>query len=273
MKKIVWLLLSLLCSTALATPESEFQVYVSERMSANQVVGSAIVVIEDHQIKHPLYSGLLSADGDQSISSDTVFQVGSVSKPVAAWTAMSLVEIGDLDLDAPISTYLSRWQIPESEFDAHEVTLRRLLSHTAGLSLGGYPGFIRGEPLPSTEASLSGDTGGSGAVFIQQTPGAEFSYSGGGYTLMQLIIEEVTGQTFEEVAQERVMGPLGMTNSSYEPSATLLNQQATPHGHRRDVVPDHDFRAQAAASLHSTAEDIDLRSPTWDPIKCLARRP
>ena len=256
MTRIACLLLSLITPPIYASANSDFDAYVNERMAHHQVVGSTIVLIEDLQIKHAVYSGLLSANDDREVTSDTVFQVGSVSKPVAAWTAMSLVESEQLDLDAPISNYLSQWEIPDSEYDENQVTLRRLLSHTAGLSLGGYPGFVRGKRLPSTAESLAGDTGGSGSVFLFQEPGSGFSYSGDGYTLMQLVIEEVTGREFSDVAESEVLQPLGMASSSYAPSSELKSRQASPHGRRHDAVCDHDFRAQAAASLHTTGEDI-----------------
>lgn len=111
---------------------------------------------------------------------------------------MKLVETGAIDLDEPVSRYLSRWQLPETECDNEGVTMRRLLSHTVGLSLHGYPGFHPDEPLPTLEESLSGATDGAGAVYLVREPGSEWEYSGGGYTLAQLIIEEITGQPFAE---------------------------------------------------------------------------
>ena len=249
-----WFLATLALLTAFHTQAADFENYAREQLANYQVSGAAIAVVENGQVAQIIHVG--QADAQTPLSADALFQVGSVSKPVAAWAAMTLVQAGKLDLDTPIDTYLTRWALPSSEFDHSQVTLRRILSHTAGLSLGGYPGFESGTLLPSTEASLSGDTGGSGAVFVQQAPGEAFSYSGGGYTLMQLIIEEVTGQSFADYAKQAVLEPLGMLSSSYEPDAELMQNRVTPHDHNLGAIADHEFRAQAAASLHSTASDI-----------------
>lgn len=245
--------LVLLCAS---THAQGFEGYLSERLAYHQVAGAAIVLIEDGAIAQEIYLGHAHATNATPIDANAVFQVGSVSKPVAAWVVMTLVEAGLLDLDKPVSTYLTRWQLPPSEFDASEVTLRRLLSHTAGLSLHGYPGFVEGSELPSLEASLAGATNGSGAVFLQQAPGQGFSYSGGGYTLMQLLVEEVTGERFSAYAQRAVLAPLGMSSSSYVPDAQLRAKLVTPHARQRDPIPNHKFRAEAAASLHASARDI-----------------
>jgi CubicO group peptidase (beta-lactamase class C family) len=189
------------------------------------------------------------------MTKDTVFQVGSISKPVAAWVVMTLVRDGKIELNAPISRYVSRWRIPPSDFDPEQVTVKRLLSHTAGLSLHGYPGFAESLTLPTIEASLSGDTNGAGAVEQILTPGEQFRYSGGGYTLLQLMVEEVSGMPFSQYAEQAVMTPLGMDNSSYTPNDTLLASRATPYVQMKPIEY-FQFRAEAAASLHSTAGDL-----------------
>ncbi|MEM8768912.1 MAG: serine hydrolase domain-containing protein [Pseudomonadota bacterium] len=240
---------------ASAHGESEsFEDFVRARMEVHAVVGVSIALVADGEIR-TLPLGRERAGGPE-VSADSLFQVGSVSKPVAAWVVMTLVEDGRLELDAPVSNYLSRWQLPASDFAGEGVTVRRLLSHTAGLSLHGYPGFPEGEEIPSLEASLSGATGGSGSVYLFQEPGAAFSYSGGGYTLLQLLVEEVTGQSFADYARQALFAPLSMESSDYLPDAALRQRLVTPHGRRADPIVQHDFRAQAAASLHSTAEDL-----------------
>ncbi|MEM7097526.1 MAG: serine hydrolase domain-containing protein [Pseudomonadota bacterium] len=233
-----------------------FKTYMDERMAHHRVAGAAIVLIDEGKIDQEIYLGHANANTQETINEDSVFQVGSVSKPVAAWVAMTMVEAGLLALDEPVSNYLTRWELPPSEFDHNQVTLRRLLSHTAGLSLPGYPGFVEGTPLPTIEASLAGDTNGPGGVYVSQKPGDAFRYSGGGYTLMQLLVEEVTGETFNAVAHRTVIGPLGMTSSSYVAYDDLSARLVTAHGHRRNPIPHHNFRAQAAASLHANARDI-----------------
>jgi hypothetical protein len=121
---------------------------------------------------------------------------------------MALVQEGRLDLDAPVSTYLTRWALPESRFDNNKVTVRRLLSHTAGLTDGlGYAGFAPNATVPSLEESLKrpdADPGVSGAIEVGYEPGAEWRYSGGGYAILQLLVEEVSGESFEGFMQRDV---------------------------------------------------------------------
>ncbi len=225
-------------------------------MLEHQVVGASIVVIENGRARSSLHLGNESADAERPVNKGSVFQVGSISKPVAAWVVMTLVRDGKVDLDTPVAQYLTRWRIPKSDFDVNGVTLRRLLSHTAGLRLAAYSGFPEQQGLPTLEASLLGDTNGAGPVKVVFEPGANYRYSGGGYSVIQLLVEEVSGMSFSDYAQKSVLTPLGMTRTSFEPDGDLMKSRVTPHGHHRDTVEQHHFRAQAAASLHTTAEDL-----------------
>ena len=197
------------------------------------------------------------------VDRNTVFQVSSLSKWISAFGIMKLVEDGKLDLDAPVSKYLTRWQLPPSEFNNEEVTVRRLLSHTAGLTDGlGYSGFETGTPVQSIEQSLTkasdADEGISGAVYVGIKPGSEFKYSGGGYTLLQLLVEEVSDQSFASYMKESVFEPLGMIHSTYvwDDSSTYLlaefyNSDGTKSKHYR-------YTALAATSLYTSLSDLEL---------------
>ncbi len=193
------------------------------------------------------------------VDRDTLFQVASLSKWVTAWGVMKLVEQGKIDLDAPVSRYLTRWRLPAGEFDNEQVTVRRLLSHTAGLTDGlGYAGFPPGEPLQSLEASLTqaadASPGAAGSVRVGMAPGG-FEYSGGGYTLLQLIVEEVTGQTFNDYMRQAVLVPLGMTRSTF-----VLTEPASNLAEFYDVDGSRAihfrFTASAAAALYTSAGDM-----------------
>ena len=191
----------------------------------------------------------------------TVFQVASLSKWISAFGIMKLVEDGKLDLDAPVSKYLTRWQLPPSEFNNEEVTVRRLLSHKAGLTDGlGYSGFKPGTRVQSIEQSLTkasdADEGISGAVYVGMEPGSKFKYSGGGYTLLQLLVEEVSGQSFDSYMKESVFGPLKMIHSTYVWDSTYLlaefyNSDGTKSKHYR-------YTALAATSLYTSLSDLEL---------------
>jgi CubicO group peptidase (beta-lactamase class C family) len=218
--------------------------------------GVAIAIIRDGEVAWVQGYGLADTERGAPVTPETVFQVASLSKTVAAWGVMHLVEEGRLDLDAPAEQYLTRWRLPPSEFDANGVTIGRLLSHTAGLSLHGYPGFPPDAPLPSLEESLSGATNGAGSVYVLQEPGSGHAYSGGGYTLLQLIVEEVTGEPFADYMQREILTPLGMSHSAYVWTPELQPMTATGYDAEGRPEPNFLFTAQAAAGLYSTASDF-----------------
>lgn len=220
------------------------------------VPGAAVAVIRNGEIAVSKGYGFADVENRVAVTPATGFNVGSISKTVAAWGVMTLVEQGELELDAPVSRYLTRWQLPESEFDEDGVTIRRLLSHTAGLSLHGYPGFGPDDALPTMEESLSGATNGSGGVELVMEPGTQWRYSGGGYTLAQLIVEEVTGRSFADYLREAVLRPLGMADSDFHLSEELMAKSSLAYDERGVPTPNPRFTAQAAAGLHTTVEDL-----------------
>lgn len=230
---------------------------VPELMGETGVPGVGIALIEDGETVW--MSGYGVADRESSLAIDphnTVFQAASISKTVVAWTVMDLVEDGLLDLDQPVEDVLSRWQFPDGPFDPAGVTPRRLLSHTAGTSLFGYPGFLPSEVLPTLEESLNGLSNGQGRVEIQLQPGTRWAYSGGGFTVLQLAIEEVTGLGFADVVAERVLEPLGMSSSSFEWREDLRQRTATAHGKLGNAIPTKVFVASASGGLHTTVADL-----------------
>ncbi len=191
-----------------------------------------------------------------TITANTAFQAASISKPVAAWAVMKLVEEGKLDLDAPIDTYLRRWKLPPSKFDNGKVTIRKILSHTAGLSAGGYKGYDPEQKLPSLVESLSGSKDNKYKVQLVNEPGSAYSYSGGGYTILQLVIEEATGMSFANYMEFCILEPLGMKNSSYIFNNRIQRIAAAPHGDYGQVLPHYAYTEKAAAGLYTTAHDL-----------------
>jgi CubicO group peptidase (beta-lactamase class C family) len=189
---------------------------------------TSLAVVDDFEIVHAEALGARP---------DTLFQAGSISKPVAALTALRLVEAGVLDLDEDVNDRLVEWRLPDGE----GVTLRRLLSHTAGLGVGFFPGYESGAPLPSLVQILDGKPPArTEPVRVEAPPGSGFRYSGGGYVILQLLLEEATATPFAGLAAEHVLGPLGMTASTF--------------AHRRGRG--HVYPEQAAAGLWATALDL-----------------
>jgi CubicO group peptidase (beta-lactamase class C family) len=195
------------------------------------------------------------------VNADTLFQVASLSKWITAWGVMTLVERGLVDLDAPVSRYLSRWSLPPSEYNNNAVTVRRILSHTAGFTDGlGYAGFKPGEPMQSLEDSLTraadASPGASGITRVGRAPGSGFQYSGGGYTLLQLLIEEVSGRPFNQYMTEEVLRPLGMARSTFVLDDTSSTNVAEFFDVDGKQAPHFRFTATAAASLYTSAADL-----------------
>lgn len=238
---------------------------VDEINTSNQG-NAAFVLIRDWQI----YDEYFQSPGDP-VDGNTLFQVASLSKWVTAIGIMALVEDGKLDLDKPVATYLTRWQLPEGEYENDGVTVRRLLSHTSGLGDGlGFAGFAPGTEVQSLEEALAhpnASPGHDGRVRVGQEPGAQFQYSGGGYLLLQLLVEEVTDSTFESHMQQTVFQPLGMSRSTY-----LVDRDTTPNlalSYEVDGTPGilNNFTAVAAAGLYTTAYDLTrlIQAHFYDP--------
>ncbi|MEQ1491323.1 MAG: serine hydrolase, partial [Terricaulis sp.] len=185
------------------------------RIESENVGNAAFVQLDDGRVVAEHFQSI-----GEPVDRDTLFQVASLSKWVTAWGVMTLVDEGRIDLDAPISTYLTRWHLPDGAFDETQVTARRLLSHTAGLTDGlGYGGFTPGQTVQGLEDSLTHASDASpdadGRVRVGAEPGENFLYSGGGYALLQLVIEEVSGEPFNDYMQRAVLSPLGMTRSTF----------------------------------------------------------
>ena len=158
---------------------------IEERMKELRIPGVSIAVLHNGEIEWAKGYGMADSLDNRKVTTETLFQAGSISKPVAATRAHQLVEQGLMDLDANVNDYLSNWKLPENEFTEKEkVTLRRMLNHTAGLTVWGFPGYERGDTIPSIPEILDGK-GNTDSVRVYKEPGESWRYSGGGYTIMQ----------------------------------------------------------------------------------------
>jgi CubicO group peptidase (beta-lactamase class C family) len=200
------------------------------------------------------------ASRGKPVDGETLFQVASLSKWFTATAIMTLVEQGRIDLDAPVSRYVKRWKLPPSAFDNNGVTVRRLLSHTAGLTDDlGYRGFAPGQTPQSLPASLTLAADRmpmrEGAVRVGMAPGSAWRYSGGGYTLLQLLIEDVTGERFNDYLRRAVLLPYGMTHSTFvDPDPAHVADFYDADG--RKAIR-YTFTALGAASLYTSVDDLE----------------
>lgn len=225
-------------------------------LDKHKAPGVALVFVNGNRIVEFRSYGFANVAAEAEITERTMFNVGSISKLVTAWGAMQLVSQGKVDLDAPINQYLKRWHIPNSEFNEKKVTLRNILSHTSGLSLGPYVGWDSPEQLSSIVDSLNGDNNGAGPVELIHAPDTKWSYSGGGYSVVQLLIEDVSGMAFEDYMQQNVFEPLHMKDSTFNITKKVINKSATPYDATGQVTGMVYFNEKAAAGLQTTPIDL-----------------
>jgi len=197
-----------------------------------------------------------------SVTPATLFQAASISKPVAATAMLRLVERGTLNLDTNVNRYLTSWKVPDNKFTATaKVTLRRIVSHTAGLTVHGFPGYATTDPVPTVVQVLDGvKPANTPPVRVDTTPGSIERYSGGGTTVMQQLLVDVTGKPFPALMQELVLGPAGMTSSTYEQPlpAARAPEAARAHGQDGTPIPGgwHVYPEMAPAGLWTTPTDL-----------------
>jgi CubicO group peptidase (beta-lactamase class C family) len=219
------------------------------------VPGAAVAVIEKGEVISMQGFGYADAADRTPVTPDTVFNVGSISKSPTAWAVMRLVEGGKVDLDRPVDLYLKRWHLPSSAFGNSQVTVRRVLSHTSGISNDGFHGWDPETALPPIEESLAGKTG-TGEARVIAEPGSGFHYSGANYVILQLLIEDVSGQSFQEYLKANVFQPLRMSNSQYGLPLKYQNVMATPYNGLELALPILRYNELSAAGLTTTLLDL-----------------
>ncbi len=203
--------------------------------------------------------GLRDARTDEPVTPRTLFQAGSISKPVAAMSALCLVAEGKLELEADVNELLVTWKVPANLGWQPHVSVRQLLSHTAGLTVHGFPGYPRDAQAPTLIEVLDGK-GNTPPVRVSTIPSLQFSYSGGGYCVLQQLLVDVTGTPFPELARELVLDPLGMADSTYEEPLPEHLWPRAASGHRQGGKPVeggwHVYPEMAAAGLWTTPTDL-----------------
>ena len=235
---------------------------LAARMAALKIPAVSIAVTRDSRIEWTRAYGFRDVEEKLPATPETLFQAASISKPVAAAAALHFVDRGVLGLDEDVNAKLSSWKVPENSFTAKQkVTLRRILSHSAGLTVHGFAGYPAGEPLPALRQILDGEPPANSApIRVNLLPGFRWRYSGGGFTVLQQLLVDVIGRPFPDIMKEIVLDPAGMTESAYaQPLPDRLLSRAaagytsdgTPVGGRRHVYPE-----LAAAGLWTTPADL-----------------
>jgi CubicO group peptidase (beta-lactamase class C family) len=233
-----------------------------EAMRALHVPGVSIAVIRHGQIEWARGFGTTRANGGGPVTADTLFQAGSVSKPVAAMAVLRMVQDGQLRLDENVNAMLTSWKLPENAFTARTpVTVRALLSHTAGIGLHGFAGYPGDADVPTLPQILDGIAPANSAPIRVDAPvGQRFSYSGGGYVIVQQMMADATHMPFADLMQKTVLQPIGMQRSSYRQplNPALVSNTAWPYDGAGQPVAGgpHTYPEMAAAGLWTTANDL-----------------
>ncbi len=234
---------------------------LTAEMAALHIPGVSIAVVHNGVIEWAQGFGVAAVGGDP-VTAETLFQAGSISKPVAAMAALRLVQQGKLNLDADINTYLTSWKLPASPIAAGKpVTLRELLTHTGGTTVHGFPGYAAGEPVPTLVQVLDGlKPPNTAAIRVETAPGTKWNYSGGGFTIMQQALIDVTKEPFPQLMHDTVLTPIGMTHSTYQQPlpADWRSKAATPYEADGKPIPGgaHTYPEMAAAGLWTTPSDL-----------------
>ena len=242
--------------------DDELDTFVRAQMVQRRIPGLSLAIIEDFRIVEARSYGVIEAGRQDPVTPTTLFQAGSISKSVAALGALRLVEQRKLFLDGDVNQVLTTWKLPPSAFtSAKPVTLRRLLSHTAGLTVHGFPGYASDAPMPTLVQVLDGSPPANTApIRVQVEPGTRWQYSGGGYTVMQQMMIDVTLEPFPDFMWRTVLAPIGMTSSTFEQPLPTALAALTASGHGADQAPVqgrwHVYPEMAAAGLWTTPTDL-----------------
>lgn len=227
-----------------------------------EVPGVSVAVINDFKLDYVEVHGVRSVTTQEPVAEGTLFQAASLSKGVSATAVMSLVQDGAVTLDTEINDYLASWKLHDNAYQANEkVTLRRLLSHTAGTTVGGFRGYRYTEPVPNLIQILNGfPPANSPPIVVDLVPGSEFRYSGGGYLVMQQAVQDVTGLAYTEFIRQRVLQPIGMSASTYDQPLPDSLRDLAASGYYADgvAVPGghHIYPEIAPAALWTTSSDM-----------------
>ncbi|MFU8764046.1 MAG: serine hydrolase domain-containing protein [Haliea sp.] len=248
---------------------------VPDKLTELRLPGASVALIENGALVAARHYGYADVAKGLPLTDDTLFQVASISKSVAAWGIMKLVEREQLDLDKPVDPYLIRWHLPSSKYDTARVTPRLLLTHCAGVSLSGCSGSPYDQHWYTVLDILNGTTPAldleqeryarawnldpaayNQPVHVMEQPGTGFCYSGGGFTILELLIEDISGQSFTDFMRAEVLDPLGMRDSTFELQANQSSRVAVPYRDTLEPITLYRTNGKAAGGLYATIGDL-----------------
>lgn len=235
---------------------------LEERMKHHKITGVSIAVIHNFKLDWAKGYGWADVSEQRPVTDKTLFQAASISKSLNGVGILKLVQDGKLDLSTDINHYLISWKFPyDSVSNGKPITIAALLSHTAGLTIHGFPGYAQGEPLPTVQQILDGEKpANTEAVRSFLEPGTRVVYSGGGTTVTQLIVTDVTGRAYDDFMQKTVLEPLGMNNSSFMQPPAAGKSKLLASGYKADGTPVngkfHIYPEQAPAGLWTNPTDL-----------------
>lgn len=233
---------------------------IQERMDLYKVPGVSIAVVKDGKLRWAKGYGYANTDTGTKVDANTLFQAGSISKPIAALAVLKLCENNTLELNRDVNDYLVDWKVPDNEFTQNEkVTLERLLTHTAGVTVHGFPGYQQKDDFPEIIDVLNGK-GNTDKITVDILPGSIWRYSGGGYSIMEKVVEDVSGLSLDQYLSKNVLLPMGMNNSTYEqPISTKWQKNISAAYNRKGQLIKglwNNYPEQAAAGLWTTPSDL-----------------
>lgn len=233
---------------------------ILERMDFYKVPGVSIAIVENGQLKWSKGYGYANTETGTKVDANTLFQAASISKPLAALAALKLVENGSLELNKDVNHYLKNWQIPQNKFtETEKVTLEKLLTHTAGMTVHGFPGYQQTDEFPEIIDVLNGN-GNTGKIVVDTIPGSIWRYAGGGYTVMEKVIEDISGLSFDTYMSKNILLPMGMKNSTFQQPITkaFQNNISAAYDGNGELIKGlwNNYPEQAAAGLWTTPSDL-----------------
>lgn len=274
-----------------AVPAKKYEQLLSQFVTPNQhkltyddflkhfkVPGLSFAVVDNYQVVYNHTAGLKETGTQNKIDSNTAFSTASISKPVTATIVAMLAEQGKLEIDAPVSRYLKRWSMPTSQFTQNKaITFRHLLTHTAGTSQGGFADFNLGDDIPTPIESLNGiklpryNT----PISMMFTPESDWEYSGGGYVIAQIAIEDITGKSLQQLAEDMIFKPLNMQHTTMFQNGhpKFLSNVAKAHDGNQQVIKDGIIICPQIAPSGMWSTAIDMAKFTIEYQKALAGKP